>query len=277
MPLPGGMLVYGVPNYRLKNDVALAEIKAIEHLGAKIYCNTKVGRDVSLTELYDKYDSVFIGNGLWKSREIPVPGTDQPDVIRGIEYLKVLTAGKSFPIGKHLVVIGGGNVAFDVGRSSVRNGADKVTMVCMESRDEQTADEFEIEDGVEEGIQIINRVGPVEILRDSHGKISGVKVRRLYSLFDHERKFAPKFVEGSDFVIECDTVALAVGQQMDLSLFDGWDRKEDLALERGVIKTARYWSHLCTGHILWWRRGLRSCFVYYCYPPWARSCTSNRS
>ncbi len=237
MPLPGGMLVYGVPNYRLKNEVAVSECRAIEHLGAKIYCNTKVGRDVSIGELHEKYDSLFIGNGLWKSREIPVPGTDQPDIIRGVEYLKALCSGEKWPIGENMVVIGGGNVAFDVGRSSVRNGAKRVTMICMESRDEQTADEFEIEDGVEEGISLINRVGPVSVERDSNGKISGVKVRRLKYLFDHNKRFAPNFVDDSEFVIPCDCVALAVGQQMDLSLFDDWDQKDSLILDRGIIRT----------------------------------------
>lgn len=237
MPLPGGMLVYGVPNYRLKNEVAISECKAIEHLGAKIYCNTKVGKDIGMAELYEKYDSVFIGNGLWKSREIPVPGTEHQDIIRGVEYLKALCSGEKWPIGKNLVVIGGGNVAFDVGRSSVRNGADKVTMICMESRDEQTADEFEIEDGIEEGITLLNRVGPVSIERDDQGKISGVKVRKLKYLFDHNKRFAPNFVDQSEYIIPCDSVALAVGQQMDMTLFDGWDKKDSLILDRGIIRT----------------------------------------
>ncbi|MCC5832206.1 MAG: FAD-dependent oxidoreductase [Chlamydiales bacterium] len=149
MPLPGGMLVYGVPNYRLKNAIPRNECSAIEYLGAKIFYNTKVGRDITLTELQERYDAVFIGNGLWRSRGLPLPGFDAPDIIRGVEYLRVLCAEERWKIGKQVVVVGGGNVAFDVGRTSVRNGAEKVTMVCLESRDEQTADEFEIEDGRE--------------------------------------------------------------------------------------------------------------------------------
>jgi len=168
MPLPGGMLTYGVPSYRLKNDITFNEIAAIEHLGANIYYNTKVGRDITLTELQDKYDAVFIGIGLWKSRELPIPGADKADVIRGIEYLRVRCVDGKWDIGDDVVVIGGGNVAYDVARTSVRNGAKKVTMVCLESRDEQTADEFEIEDGREEGITTINRIAPVSIERDEH-------------------------------------------------------------------------------------------------------------
>jgi formate dehydrogenase (NADP+) beta subunit len=107
----------------------------------------------------------------------------------------------------------------------------------MESRDEQTADEFEIEDGIEEGITLINRVGPVSVERDDQGKISGVKVRKLKYLFDHNKRFAPNFVDHSEYIIPCDSVALAVGQQMDMSLFDEWDKKESLILDRGIIRT----------------------------------------
>ena len=95
--------------------------------------NMKVGRDITLTELQKKYDAVFIGIGLWKSRDLPIPGADAPDIIRGIEYLRVRCMEEEWKIGENLVVVGGGNVAFDVARTSVRNGAKKVTMVCLEN------------------------------------------------------------------------------------------------------------------------------------------------
>lgn len=239
MRIPGGMLTYGVPSYRLKNDVAINECAAIEHLGAKIHYNMKVGRDITLTELQNKYDAVFLGVGLWKSRELPIPGADAPDIIRGIEYLRVRCVGEKWKIGKNVIVVGGGNVAFDVARTSVRNGAKTVDMVCLEARDEQTADEFEIEDGMEEGIKIHNRLAPLSVERDAEGKIIGLKVQKIYSLFDYTGRFAPKPVPDSEFVIPCDTIALAIGQSMDLSLFDGWDKKDQLKMDRGVIKTER--------------------------------------
>lgn len=239
MSMPGGMLTYGVPTYRLKNSLAITECRAIEHLGARIFYNTQVGRDITMNELQQKYDTIFIGIGLWKSRELPIPGADAPDVVRGVEYLRVLCAGGQWPIGKNMLVVGGGNVAFDVARSSVRNGADKVTMVCLESRDEQTADEFEIEDGEEEGITIINRVGPINVERDAAGKIVGLRVQQIYSLFDSQGRFAPKYVPDAQYVIPCDCIALAIGQAMDVSLFEGWDRKADLQLDRGLIKVER--------------------------------------
>ncbi len=239
MRIPGGMLTYGVPTYRLKNEIAINEIYAIEHLGARIIYNSKVGRDITLTELQAKYDAVFLGVGLWKSRELPIPGADQPDIIRGIEYLRVRCMDEEWKIGENVLVVGGGNVAYDVARTSVRNNAKKVTMVCLESRDEQTADEFEIEDGIEEGITTINRLMPLAVERNSEGKVTGLKVQRIYSLFDASGRFAPKPVPDSEFVIPCDTIALAIGQAMDMSLFDGWDKKSELVLDRGIIKTER--------------------------------------
>lgn len=239
MRMPGGMLVYGVPTYRLNNEIAINECYAIEHLGAKIYYNMKVGRDITMTELQQRYNAVFIGIGLWKSRELPIPGADAPDIIRGIEYLRVRCAEEKWKIREHMVVIGGGNVSYDVARTSIRNGAKSVTMVCLESRDEQTADEFEIEDGIEEGIKIINRVGPIAVERDAEGNITGLRVQPIYSLFDHLGRFAPKYVPESQYVIPCDTIALAIGQAMDVSFLDGWDKKDQLKIERGIIKTER--------------------------------------
>jgi formate dehydrogenase beta subunit len=239
MPKPGGMLTYGVPTYRLNNEVVFNECYAIEYLGAKFHYNVKIGKDTSLTELMANYDAVFCGVGLWKSRELPIPGADLPDIIRGIEYLRVRCAGDPWKIGEHLVVVGGGNVAFDVARTSVRNGAKTITMICLESRDEQTADEFEIEDAEEEGIRIINRVAPISVERNTEGKITGITVQPIYSLFDHNKRFAPKHVPDSQYVIPCDCIALAIGQAMDLSFLDGWDAREQLQIDRGIIKTEK--------------------------------------
>jgi NADPH-dependent glutamate synthase beta subunit-like oxidoreductase len=239
MRMPGGMLTYGVPNYRLKNEVAINECYAIEHLGAKIFYNMKVGRDITLSELQEKYDAVFIGIGLWKSRDLPIEGANEPDVIRGIEYLRVICAEQEWKIGENVIVVGGGNVAFDVGRTSVRNKAKTVTMVCLESRDEQTADEFEIEDGIEEGIKIINRVAPKSVVRDAAGKISGLKVQKIHRLFEHDGRFSPQVIPDSEYIIPCDTLALAIGQSMDMSFLNGWDKKSQLKIDRGIITTER--------------------------------------
>lgn len=238
MPKPGGMLTYGVPDYRLKNSIVFAEVGAIEHLGAKIHYNTKIGSDLTMNQLQEKYDALFLGIGLWKSRDLPIPGAGEPDIIRGIDYLRVLCDGGKWKIGERLIVIGGGNVAYDVARSSVRNGA-KVTMVCLETRDEQTADEFEIEDGVEEGIEMHNRLAPREVVRNEQGEVIGLKVQKIASLFDHNGRFSPQSIPDSEFIIPCDTIALAIGQAMDMSFLDGWDRREELIVDRGIIQTER--------------------------------------
>lgn len=239
MDLPGGMLTYGVPSYRLKNHVVFNECAAIEHLGAQIHYGQKLGRDLSLGTLLAQYDAVFLGVGLWKSRELPIPGAEGQDLIRGIEYLRARCVNKPWKIGERLVVIGGGNVAFDVARTSVRNGAREVILVCLESRDEQTADEFEIEDGIDEGIKILNRMGPVSVERDAGGKIVGLRVRPVHALFDHLGRFAPQYADGPERVVECDSIALAIGQAIDLSFLDGWADRERLKIERGVIVTEK--------------------------------------
>lgn len=239
MPLPGGMLIYGVPPYRLKKDIPLNECHAIEHLGARVLCNQKVGRDITLNELEENYDAIFLGVGLWKSRDLPIPGADAPDIIRGIDYLAVRCVDGEWKIGEHIVVVGGGNVAFDVARTSVRNKAKTVTMVCLEARDEQTADEFEIEDGIEEGITIINRVAPKAIERGPDGKVIGLRVERILRLFEHNGRFNPQVIPDTEYVIPCDTIALAIGQGMDASFLDGWKNKEKLKIDRGVIQTER--------------------------------------
>ncbi len=239
MEEPGGMLTYGVPNYRLKNEVAIAECRAIEALGAKVYYNTKVGFDITLNQLQEEHDAVFLGVGLWKSRELPIEGGADPDIIRGVEYLRVRCASRDWKVGENLVVIGGGNVAFDVARSSRRNGVPKVTMVCLEARDEQTADEFEIEDGAEEGIALINRVGPKKVERDAEGNIIGLRVQQISSLFSADGGFAPQFIPNAEYVIPCDSIALAIGQSMEMGFLAGWDKADELEFDRGCVKSER--------------------------------------
>lgn len=239
MPKPGGMLTYGVPRYRLKTDVIFNEIAAIEYLGAKVYCNMKVGRDITLTELEEKYDAIFIGIGLWKSRDLPIPGAEGPGVIRGIEYLSVRGMDQEWKVGEKVIVVGGGNVAYDCARTTVRNKAQTVSMVCLESRDEQTADEFEIEDGIEENIKMHNRLAPIAIERDSNGNVVGLRVQQISSLFDYTGRFAPQMIPNAQFVIPCDTIILAIGQAMDTEFTKGWDKKEQLQIDRGIIKTER--------------------------------------
>lgn len=130
-------------------------------------------------------------------------------------------------------------MAFDVARTSVRDGAKKATMICLEARDEQTADEFEIEDGREEGVTIINRVAPVTVERGSHGKITGVRVKKIYSLYDYTGRFAPNSVPESEYVIPCNTAALWIGQSMDTNFLDGWNKRDQLIPDRGILKTEK--------------------------------------
>ncbi len=135
-----------------------------------------------------------------------------PDIIRGIEYLSVRAIGDEWKVGERVIVVGGGNVAYDCARTTVRNNAKKVHMVCLESRDEQTADEFEIEDGFDE-----RKYGPQSPCPDLSRerflrKVVGLRVQEISSLFDYTGRFAPQMVPNAQFVIPCDTIILAIGQ-----------------------------------------------------------------
>lgn len=242
MPLPGGMLTYGVPSYRLNQEIVKNECHAIEYLGAKFIYNTKVGRDITLSTLQKEYDAIFIGIGLWKSHDLIVQDADKPDILRGIDYLRSIAMGEDSQVGEHLIIIGGGNVAFDTARVAIRKGVKHVLIVCLESSEEQIASAYEVKDALEEGVHIYSRMAPIRIERDGKGKICGLHVQKISSLYDCDGKLAPKLISGSQQLLKCDAIMLAIGQEMDFSLFDGWDKKEQLELENGFIKTEK-----CTG------------------------------
>jgi NADPH-dependent glutamate synthase beta subunit-like oxidoreductase len=218
--IAGGMMYFGIPEYRLSRKVMAAEIAAIEALGVDIIYNTEVGKDITLQELRDNYDSVLISVGCKRSRGLKIPGYDLEGVLQGVDYLHDLNIGMYMQhrVGQKVVVIGGGNVAFDVARSTVRLGRD-VTLMCLEARHEMPADLLEIEEGLEEGIRIVNSVGPIEILDNGNGATKGIKVKPCLSVFDENRRFSPKFNENpeSHFVIDADTIIMTVGQISDLS------------------------------------------------------------
>src|ERR1051325_6141433 len=186
---PGGMLTVGVPVFRLPRDLVRHEIQAILSLGVELKCNMRLGRDFTIASLRrDGFAAIFLGIGLPKGRKLSMPGSDHPGVIDGMDFLRAFNAGTPLPLGKRIVVIGGGNVAYDVARSAVRPhddaydvarselrlSADKeVHVVCLESRGEMPADEIEVIEGAEEGIHLHNRRGPREIL-SKDGRVTGL-------------------------------------------------------------------------------------------------------
>jgi len=251
-PVPAGMLAVGIPEYRLPRDLIRAEVEEIRSLGVEFRCNTEVGKDVSFAELREQYRAVIIAVGAKRSRAIPIPGSEGPGVIGGVEFLRDValndrSADSTFSqFGSRVVVIGGGNVAFDVSRTVVRQTGFDVSrsalrqaqvhethLCCLESIDEMPADDVEILEGHEEGVVLNPSLGPVEVLRNADNKVTGVKFKRCLRAFDDQGKFAPQFDENDTTVIEADTVLWAIGQRPDLSFLGG---AEDLPLnERGLL------------------------------------------
>ncbi|HEA69249.1 MAG TPA: hypothetical protein ENI07_20935 [Desulfobacterales bacterium] len=244
--VPAGMLYLGVPEYRLPRNIILAEVKLIEKLGVEIRLNTAVGEDIPFFKLVEEFDAVIIAVGAKKSRKLKIPGADAPQVLGGVEFLRDIALGNPVEIGSRIVVIGGGNVAFDVGRSVVRQtGQDvavaaalvsdmvDVNLCCLESRDEMPADEVEIIEGCEEGIILHTGMGPKEI-HVKNGKVTGVTFSHCVQVFDQNGRFDPKFDEERQTTIECDAVLLTIGQEVDLSFID--PARDGLEIsKRGII------------------------------------------
>jgi formate dehydrogenase (NADP+) beta subunit len=244
-PRPAGMLYTGIPAYRLPRDLIDAEIELIRSLGVEFRCGVKVGRDVDFTDLRRDFRAVIIAVGAKRARMLQLPGSDAQGIYGGVDFLRAMSLGERLPIGRRVVVIGGGNVAFDVSRSAVRYADDdperlvarqtetdisrvalrqdtvrEVHLACLESREEMPADEVEIIEGEEEGIVRHNRLGPKEFLvreENGHKVVAGVRFRRVLSVFDADRRFAPVYDDTETVDVEADTVLLSVGQMPDLS------------------------------------------------------------
>ncbi len=235
-PRPAGMLYTGVPGYRLPRELIRAEVAVIQSLGVDIRCNTTVGKDVSFADLRREFRAVIIACGAKRSRALPIPNADAIGVIGGVDFLRDVSLGKEVTLGQKVIVIGGGNVAYDVARSVLRQeeydvsrtaariaGVRQVNLVCLESLEEMPADTVEILEGQEEGVIRHNGLGPKEVLiheRNGQKFVRGVKFVRCAQVYDENRRFSPKFDDSVVTEIEADTVLLSVGQSADLSFID---------------------------------------------------------
>ncbi|MFQ5906176.1 MAG: NAD(P)-binding protein, partial [bacterium] len=217
LPVAGGMLRVGVPEYRLPHDVLQSEIQTILDLGVELRISTRIGRDLSLQDLKKQgYDAVFIAVGAHRSRPLPIDGADLEGVLGGVTFLRDVSLGKEVKLGRRLIIIGGGNVAIDVARTARRLGVEDIHVVCLESRDEMPAFEWEIEEAVEEGVVLHPSLGPKRILGKG-GKVTGLETLVCTSVFDEQGRFSPAFKEKSEETIQGDTVIIAIGQAADLS------------------------------------------------------------
>ncbi len=214
MPKQGGMLRYGIPEYRLPKVKLDKELNSVWQLGAEFKGGMKLGRDFTIDDLFAQgYDAVFLGIGAWTSNELRVPGEDLPGVIEAINYLNQNARGDPVSVGKgtKVVVMGGGFTTFDCARTSRRLGAE-VTVVYRRSRKEMGAHYSEVDDAEHEGISLEFYAAPVKFL-EKDGKLSGVEFQRMQlGEPDASGRRRPVPVEGSNFVIECDVAIPAIGQ-----------------------------------------------------------------
>ena len=238
-----GMLATGVPEYRLPRDLIRSEVDVILAMGVHARTSCEVGKDVSFASLRETHDAVVVAVGAKRSRALPIPGSDAPEVFGGVEFLRSVSLGEPVSLGERVVVIGGGNVAYDVGRTVLRqisldaartalraSGVGEVHLCSLESLDEMPADDIEIIEGAEEGILRHNSLGPKAILTDEQGHVRGVEFQKCVRVFDENHRFLPVFDPNDTTVIECDHVLVAIGQSVDLSFVNG-----ELLNERRLI------------------------------------------
>jgi formate dehydrogenase beta subunit len=270
---PGGMLRLGIPEYRLPRDVVQAQIREILDLGPELRLNARLG-DFSLNDLRQEgYQAIVLALGLHRSRDLVLPGRELDGVMTGIDFLLNVNLGYRFSIGKKVMVIGGGNVAIDVARSALRQqqqqtletlssvllpdqlsdseqqvamrelmdvsraalrmGAREVHLVCLESRAEMPAFGEEIDEGLREGLVLHPSLGPRRFV-GKEGKLMGLETIRCTSVFDAQHRFNPVFAEGTEQIMPCDTVILAIGQASDLSFLSPEDGIE--TTRQGTVK-----------------------------------------
>ncbi|MEW6321888.1 MAG: FAD-dependent oxidoreductase [Acidobacteriota bacterium] len=253
-PVAAGMLAVGVPAYRLPRDVIAKEVAVIQALGVDIRCGVTVGRDVTFADLRRDHAAVVIAVGAKSSRALGLEGERGPRVYGGVDLLRAVSLGDALDVGREVVVIGGGNVAYDVARTVVRQiasdaartaarlpGTAAVRLVSLEGLEEMPADTIEIVEGDEEGVERLNGWGPVRIERDGSGAVTGVVFRRCLRVYDEQRRFAPVYDDADTRTVPCDTVLLAVGQAPVTSFLDeggqdvvmarpGWPRVDPATL-----------------------------------------------
>ncbi len=211
---PGGMLMNGIPGFRLEKDIVQAEIDILKEMGVEFKCGVEVGKDITIQKLREQgYKGFYLAIGAQGGRAIGVKGEDAKGVLAGVDFLRDVNLGKDVKLGGNTVVVGGGNVAVDVARTAARVGSKKVSMFCLESRDIMPAAADEVAEAEREGIEVNNSWGPKEILVKD-GKVAGVVFKKCTSVFNDEKRFDPKYDENDTMTVECDNVLLSVGQSI---------------------------------------------------------------
>ncbi len=221
MPEMGGMLRYGIPEYRLPKKVLQSEIDLIEKIGVKLQNNTKIGTDISFDELKNNNDAVLVTVGAWKGTSVGCKGEELDGVLSGIDFLREVNMGNIPEIGKNVAVVGGGNTAMDACRTSKRCGAENVYVIYRRTRAEAPAEDLEIEEAIEEGVQFLFLTNPDEIIGEN-GKVKEIKLQIMeLGEPDASGRRKPVPVPGEFKTIAVDTVISAIGQKCSPAGLDG--------------------------------------------------------
>jgi len=231
-PRPGGMLVQAIPAYRLPRETLAREIRMVENMGVKIETGQALGKDFTIESLRKEFDAVFAAIGAPDGIRVELPGCEAKGVADAMAFLREYNIRGSVPVGKKVVVIGGGNAAIDAARTAIRLGAEKVTVLYRRTREEMPAYAEEIEEALQEGVSIETLTAPQEIAVKK-GHVNGVKCLHMHlGEFDRSGRRRPEADEDDLFTVEADQVILAVGQALDSSVFGGAFELD----ERGWIK-----------------------------------------
>lgn len=211
----GGMLMNGIPSFRLEKDIVQAEIDVLTSMGITFQFNTEVGKDITIPQLREQgYKAFYVAIGAQGGRKTGVPGEDGEGVETGVDFLRSVNLdSEQHKITGRSVVIGGGNVAIDVARTALRAGSEDVSMLCLESYETMPAAREEIQESEEEGIHIHNGWGPKEILLEN-GKVCGVVFKKCISVLDENKRFNPVYDENETMTIPCEHVYLSIGQSI---------------------------------------------------------------
>jgi NADPH-dependent glutamate synthase beta subunit-like oxidoreductase len=215
----GGMMRYGIPEYRLPRNVLDNEIKDIFNLGLEFQPNQSLGQDVTLDQLKnDGFDAVFLGVGAQQSRRIHLEGCNSLDALWGLEFLRKVAEGEKIDLKDNIVVIGGGNVAVDVAMTARRCGATDVKMACLECLEDMPASPWELEKAHAEGIEVMPSWGPGKIISED-GNVTSMDLVECTCVFDDNGNFCPEFSQKKECIL-VDQVIMAVGQAADLSFIE---------------------------------------------------------
>lgn len=223
---PGGMLRYGIPSYKLEKDLLAAEIDVIRELGVEIRCGVEIGKDITIEELREQgYKGFYVAIGCQRGRKPGITGENAKGTYAAVDFLREAGAKESFALEGDVVVVGGGNVAIDAARISSRCVDAKISMFCLEQRENMPASKEEIAEALEEGIELNCGWGPKEVLEED-GKVAGVVFKKCIRVLDEQGRFSPEYDEEQTVTVSCKHVIFSVGQAIEWgNMLDNLDLK----------------------------------------------------